>query len=165
MRLAREVRGKEEQRPFRARLHTFGVAAAQVAFERRIDILVREDAPERTRDNALVTSDTLLTIDLDDTILMGDCVGRAVLAAFRHAALVADDGHPDNGMRVRYHNTNGAFLGVVHAEMFDSAHELAQAAPRTSFRNYRQSLVHSKVPYSNEKPETGSHRLFFMSIV
>ena len=78
-----------------------------------------------------MAGDTFFRVDLDYPVFVGNGIGRAVLATFRHAALVADDGHPDNRMGVCHHDANGTLLRVIYLEVLNRAGKLTQPAAGT----------------------------------
>jgi hypothetical protein len=111
--------GQKEKRIFRAGLHAARISIAEIAFKRRLDLLVQEDGPKRAGDDALLTGDALLAVDIINTVLRRDGPGRTILHTLGHFALPADNGHPYDRVRVDDHHPDGTFLRVVRSETVD----------------------------------------------
>jgi hypothetical protein len=126
--------GQIEKRIFRTGLHAQRLSATKIAFKGRLDILVKEDSPKGTGDDALLTGDALLAVDIIDSVLRRDGSRGTVLHALGHLALPADNRHPYDRVRIDDHHSNGTFFGVVHSETVDGADQFTDLASGASFR-------------------------------
>jgi hypothetical protein len=123
---------QKEKCIFGASLYTAWISIAKIAFKRRFDFLVKKDSAKRTGGHTLLAGDTLLTVNIIDTVLGCDGSSRTILHALGNLALSTDDGHSYDRVRVDDHHPNGALLGVVYPETIDGANQLANLTSRAS---------------------------------
>jgi len=133
---------QKKQRIFRTGLHTLRIPVTEVAFKWCFNLLMEEDGTKRTRDDTLLTGNTLFTVNIVDAILCRDGSGRAVLHTFGYLALPADNRHPDDRVRVDHHDPNRTFLRIVYSETINGTDKLTNLAPGTSFGHYSQLPGH-----------------------
>jgi len=142
--LTQDVFGMELERFLGTGFNAKGFPFTQIALERMFDIIMKEYGPEGTAGQALVAGDALLLVEPYNTVFFEDGVRWTPLSAFRDAALLAHDGHPDHWMGVENHDPHAALLGVVGALPTHTAGQFTDSASGTAFRNDGQ--VHAKPP-------------------
>jgi hypothetical protein len=100
MGLAEDMFGMKLQSFFGACLDTKRITITQIALEWMFYVLVKKHGAEGTAGKALVARDTLFLIKPDNSVFLEDGVCGTAFAAFRHPALLAYDGHSNNGVRI-----------------------------------------------------------------
>jgi len=135
MGLAKDVLGVKLESFLGAGLDTKGFAIAQITLEGMLYILVEEHSAEGAACQALVTGDALLLVQPDNAVLLVNGIGRAAFTALRHAALLADDGHPYHGVWIEDHDPHAALLGVVDVLPADAAGQFTDFTPGTALRD------------------------------
>jgi hypothetical protein len=118
-----ETKGAE-----RTVLNTFGVAAAHVALDWDIAVIVGIYCTKGAGFNAGKTGDTEVLIQADDIIDAGECPDGAYSGTSGFLTLAADYRHAHDRVRIRIHDPDGRFLGVIYAEVFDSTNKFADTA-------------------------------------
>ena len=102
---------------------------------------------KRARHYTLLTGNALFLINLTITILNHNSISGAILPAFWHLTLSADNRHPDDGMGINNHHPYATLLGIIDSESIDGTDHLAEPTTRAPLRNNSQSSGHKNPPY------------------
>jgi hypothetical protein len=103
---------------------------------------VEVDGPKGTRDDTLLAGDTFLPVDVIDPVFRRNGAGRAVLHAFSHLALAADNRHSYDRVGIDHHHLDGTLLWVVHSKAFDGTDQFTNLASGTAFGHNGQFPRH-----------------------
>jgi hypothetical protein len=135
----------ETKRVERTVFNTFRVAAAHVALDWDIAVIVGIHCTKRAGFDTGKTGDTEVFIQADNIIDSGERADGAYCCTSRLLTLAADYRHAHDRMRIRIYDPDSSLLGIVYTEVLDSANKFADTTIGALLGNNSQFPGHYEI--------------------
>lgn len=106
---------------------------------------MEKDGTKRARHYTLLTGNAPFFINLTISIFSYNSICRAIFPALGFFTLFADNGHPDDRMRINDYHPDATLFWIIDSEPVDGTDYLTEPTTRAPLRNYSQSS-RQKIP-------------------